>query len=76
MPNDRFQTTDYVGVLREIDKSDRLAGVRELDKCEREVVQLMRDIRKRNKGRATFIVEFVGTAWHVLEALPPKSVKL
>jgi hypothetical protein len=37
---------------------------------------LMREARKRNRGRATFVIEFVGTAWHVLEAKPPVNVKL
>lgn len=55
---------------------DTLAGVGDLSACEREVVRIMREARKRNKGRVTLIVEYIGTAYHVLEAMPPKHIKL
>jgi len=61
--------------LQDVDKRDRLSA-NELSACEREVIRLMRETTKKQRGRATFIIEFVGTAWHVLEALPPKHVKL
>lgn len=71
--------TDYRSLfdgLRVSEERDTLAGTDGLSACEREVVLLMREARKRNRGRATFVIEFVGTAWHVLEAKPPVHVKL
>jgi len=65
----------YDGVLTSIPKQSTIAGS-ELSACEREVILLMRETVKRNRGRATFVVEFVGTAWHVLVASPPIHIKL
>lgn len=61
--------------LQDVDKRARLS-VDELSACEHEVIRIMREATKRNKGKATFIIEYFGTAWHVLEAKPPVHVKL
>lgn len=62
-------------VLREANNCATLAPSETLSACEREVITLMRETVRAQRGRGTFIVEYVGSAWHVLVAYPPKHIK-
>lgn len=73
--DDTPRAVNYVEMLTRVDKRDSIASD-DLSACEREVLRLMRETVKRQRGRATFVVEFIGSAWHVLECSPPRHIKL